>query len=56
MKLKKNDDNFLNSLSLSFRSNQYVGHYSRALDIIKQNYILVLVLNLTEKYVEVMKP
>ena len=39
MKLKKNDDNFLNSLSLSFRSNQYVGHYSRALDIIKQNYI-----------------
>ena len=34
------EDNFFYELNLSFRSNHYVGHYSRAIDILKKNYIL----------------
>ncbi len=36
---KKKDNSFFNNLSLSLRSNQYIGHYSRAIDITKQNYL-----------------
>ena len=32
------EKNLINKLSPFFRSNQYIGHYSRAIDIIKQNY------------------
>ena len=33
------ETSFLNELNISFRSNQYVGHYSRAIDIFRENYI-----------------
>ncbi len=36
----KKDVNIFNELNISFRSNQYVGHYSRAIDILRENYIL----------------
>ena len=33
------ETSFLNELNISFISNQYVGHYSRAIDIFRENYI-----------------
>ena len=36
---KKKDSSFFNNLILYLGSNQYIGHYSRAIDITKQNYL-----------------